>query len=346
MSADGRFNSDASAINFEAKLAIPNLEFGLEASGEHDLAQSSGQAEIYLQPIEFGLGSLQPVDLAPSLADALSDVSGTVWGNATTEWGSGQIHSRFEFFASDLNAASDLASIERLNAAITFREGGTPEGQLISMARINFGLELTDGLIQYQIHPDGIIEIESASWKFAGGELRTMGRIDPGSSDQEISLQVKGTEVAELIGLIDLKGLSGSGTLDGELPLFLSGGDVEIRNAVLRSRDGGIIRYQPDGAVTNLGAVNQQFSQTLKILENLHYDELEFKINGIASGAVLIEVHLKGVNPDYMDGQAVVFNLSLDEQQLPALLQASRFSYRVPNTIQEKFDASNDSRRE
>ena len=48
------------------------------------------------------------------------------------------------------------ANLERVNAAIHI-DGpspvSTPPGQLLSMARLDFGLELTDGLIAFRLRP-------------------------------------------------------------------------------------------------------------------------------------------------------------------------------------------------
>ncbi|HIF97099.1 MAG TPA: hypothetical protein EYQ54_08760 [Myxococcales bacterium] len=339
LSAEVDFKSGAEAIDFKAALTTPNRELTITASGRHNLAESVGQAEIQLLPIEFAPGNLQPEELFPILAGAMSEVSGKVWINSSGVWGSDQSYHQLEAFVSDFTATSELASIVQLNGAFSYRDHGIPQDQLISMDLLNFGIELKDGLIQYHVDPEGVVGIESASWKFAGGELRTQVRFDPGSSNQEITFQVEGIELAELTDLIALEGLSGFGKLDGKLPLFLSEEDIEIRGAVLRSREPGIIRYQAASSVASMEETFPQFSQTLEILKNLHYDELEVTINGIASGAVLIELHLAGKNPEYQDGRPVDFNLSLEEQSLPNLLRASRVTHQVPDAVQQKIDA-------
>jgi hypothetical protein len=138
---------------------------------------------------------------------------------------------------------------------------------------------------------------------------------------------------------VDLEGLSGSGTLEGELPIALVGGEIEIRNAVLRSSgEAGVIRYQPDSGTSNIAAADDHFATTLAVLRNFHYERLEIEINGSAAGTVVTQIHLAGVNPDYQDGHPIEFNLSVDAQ-LSDLLRKEMNAYQVPQQIEERLRA-------
>jgi hypothetical protein len=115
------------------------------------------------------------------------------------------------------------------------------------------------------------------------------------------------------------------------------GGEIEIRNAVLRSNgEAGVIRYRPDPGTANIAAADDQFATTLKVLENFHYERLEIEINGPALGEVAIQIHLAGVNPDYKDGYPVDFNLSVDSR-LSDLLRTGIRIYRLPEEIEKRL---------
>ena len=327
-------------VDFEMELATPNRELVIEISGSHEFAEARGQAGLDLHAIDFDPAQLQPSTLFPILSDHLTEVSGSIEMKGSVDWNADGMRGTIEVAASDLSATAALATLEHLNAIIELNEtGATLSDQTLSVGRLDFGLELTDGLIRFRVEPGGIVAIESASWKFAGGELTTAGEIDPRSENWETSLLAKGVDLTKLLELVNLDGLSGSGTLEGEFPIALVGGEIEIRNAVLRSSgEAGVIRYRPDPGTADIAAADDQFATTLAVLENFHYERLEIEINGPALGAVAVQIHLAGVNPDYQEGHPVDFKLSV-AARLADLLRDEMRIYRIPAEIEERLRA-------
>jgi hypothetical protein len=258
----------------------------------------------------------------------------------SVEWGADEMRGTAKVAVTDISATNESATFEGLNATIEFNETGvTSRDQIVSIDRLDVGLELTEGLIRYRVKPGWNVEIESTSWKFAGGELTTVGKIDSRAKHRQSSIHVKNVDLTEFVELVNLEGLSGSGRLKGELPIAFVGGEIEIRNAVLRSNgEPGVIRYRPDPGTANIAAADDQFATTLKVLENFHYEQLEIEINGPALGEVAIQIHLAGVNPDYKDGYPVDFNLSVNSR-LSDLLRTGLRIYRIPAEIEKRLGA-------
>lgn len=330
----------AAGVDFEMEIATPNRELVIEISGAHEFAEASGRARLTLHAIEFDPAQLQPATLFPILSDHLTEVSGSIEMEGSVDWNADGMRGSVEVAVSDLSATSALATFEHLNATVELNEtGATLPDQTLWIGRLDFGLELTDGLIHFRVKPGGIVAIESASWKFAGGELTTVGEIDPRSENWETSLLVKGVDLAKLIELVNLDGLSGSGTLEGEFPIARVGDEIEIRNAVLRSSgEAGVIRYRPDPGTADIAAADDQFATTLSVLENFHYERIEIEINGSALGEVAVQIHLAGVNPDYQEGHPVDFKLSV-AARLADLLRDEVRIYRIPAEIEERLRA-------
>jgi hypothetical protein len=340
LALNARFEPRDSSVDFAMELANPNRDLVIEIDGAHNLSDEAGRARLHLHAIDFDPGRLQPATLFPILSDLLTEASGSIETKGSVEWNADGVRGTVELAASDLSATSKLATVEHLNAIIELNEAGaTLLDQTVSVGRLDFGVELTDGLIRFGVKPGGIVAIKAASWKFAGGELTTAGEIDLRSKNQQTSLLVKGVDLTKLIELVDLEGLSGTGTLEGELPIALVGDEIEIRNAVLRSSgEAGVIRYRPDPGTSNIAAADPQFATTLTVLENFHYERLEIEINGSATGAVVIQLHLAGVNPDYQDGHPVEFNLSVDAR-LSDLLRTGMRIYQMPEKIEDRLRA-------
>jgi len=340
LALDAPFEPRDGSIGFEMEFANPGRELVSEISGAHNLSARSGRADIHLHAIDFEPGQLQPSTLFPSLSDLLTEASGSIEMKGSVRWDAKGMRGTVEVAARDVSATSELATVEHLNAILELNEkGATSLDQTVSVGRLDFGLELTDGLIRYQLKPGGSVAIKSASWKFAGGELATSGEIDPQSENLATALLIQGVDLARLFELVNLDGLSGSGTLDGELPIALVGNEIEIRNAVLRSSDeAGVIRYRPDPGTSNIAAADGQFATALNVLENFHYERLAIEINGSATQTVVIQIHLAGANPDYQGGHPIEFNLSVDAR-LSDLLRTGMRIYRMPEKIEKRLKA-------
>jgi hypothetical protein len=340
LALDAQFEPRDDGVGFEMELANPDRELVVEISGVHELAGAMGRASLHLHAIDFNLGRLQPATLFPIVSNLLKEASGSIEMKGSAEWGAQGLRLIAEIAVTDISATSEIATVEHLNAVIELNEkGATLMDQTVSVGRLEFGLELTDGLIHYRMRSGRPSVIKSAAWKFAGGQLTTADEINLQDENPEASLLVKDVDLTRLFELVNLEGLSGSGTLEGELPLAFVGDEIQIRNAVLRSSgEAGIVQYRPDPGASNIAAADSDFATTLKVLENFHYDRLEIEIDGSATGAVVVQIHLAGVNPDYRDGHPVEFNLSVDAR-LSDLLRTGMRIYQMPEKIEERLRA-------
>jgi hypothetical protein len=340
MTISARFAPNDDGVDFEIELVNPSRDLVIDIDGAQEFAGATGRADLHLHAIDFNPNGLQPVTLFPILSDLLTKASGSIESKGSVQWNTDGMRGTIEVAASDVSATSALAKVEHLNAIIELNEtGATLPNQILSVGRLDFGLELTDGLIRYGVKPGGVVAIKEASWKFAGGEFVTSGEIDPRSKNQKTSLLVKGVDLTELLELVNLEGLSGSGTLEGELPIALVGDEIEIRNAVLHSGgEAGVIQYRADPGATNIAAADPQFATTLTVLENFHYERIEIEINGSATQTVVIQIHLAGSNPDYQGGHPVEFNLSVDAR-LSDLLRTGMRVYQMPKKVEDRLRA-------
>lgn len=335
------FFPSGGGLAFEGALTGLDGRLTLQLDGLHDPARGAGRADLELSPLEFGAGELGPGDLLPRLADLLQSADGTVEASGEISWSGGEVTGFMDIGAVDLTLQTRAALIDRLNAAVRI-EGPwplrIPSGQLLSMARLDFGLELTNGLVRYALRDDGVVVIDAAEWEFAGGSLRSDGEFDLGAEEQQMTLTVRDVDLAELLELVNLDGLSGTGRLNGEIPLSLGHGSIEIRNAVLETPSGGgWIRYQPVGEATAVASgAGMAFGDLLEALRSFRYDQLRLTVNGDAQGSVVVALSLQGANPEHRDAQPYEFNLNVDGR-LADLVRQSGAAYRIPAQIEEQL---------
>jgi hypothetical protein len=337
----GSFDLLGSAAEFRLELTDAGEDLIVEASGSADPATRSARAEFHLHPLSFEEGGLQPEALFPLLEGQLEDARGSVEASGTATWDGARAAAEIDLALREIGFASQAADFSRVNG--TIRLGGpfppfTPPGQLISVAVIDNGFQLTDGLVEFQLRPDGLLDVREAEWRWAGGVLRTEGRFDPMADSQQFVLEVEGVELEELLALVDLEGLEGSGTLEGEIPIFRSGEVVEIRDAELRGGpEGGTIRYRPDPTVRALATREQGMDLLFGALEDFRYDALRLTVDGDARGDVNLSVHLGGSNPNFKGGRRVEPTVNV-EARLADVLSSGLFAYRLPEVIVKKLE--------
>ncbi len=340
---------NASLVEVDASVGAP-IEFDLEMAdaernvviaiaGKHESKLGVGHASVRLQPFAFCPGGAELTSVLPILRGMVSGAQGSIEAKGTLAWAPEGARGKVDIALRDVNAKTEAFEIEHLNAAVSLLESGTPPGQLLSIGRIGFGLELTGGEVLFQILPAGQILLESAVWAFAGGELSTTGQLDPFAAQQALVFDVGGVDLAALLELVALEGLSGTGILEGRLPLYRNGAQIEIRDAELHSElDGGTIQYQPEPGAASLGASDEQIGVLLQILEDFHFTHLSLAINGDAAAEVVVAISLEGSNPGYQGGQLVHFNLSVDSR-LSDLITKGDAAYQIPHLIEERFRA-------
>jgi hypothetical protein len=341
LALEATFAPEAEAIVFDASLVDTSRRVVLRLEGAHDLVKGAGSGDLHLEPVRFEEGDLQPRDLFPDLAWRLASVAGTLEADAEIAWGSGGATGFVDVGVRDLSFTTGAAVLDRLNA--TLRVDGpwpprVPSAQLVSMARVDFGLELTNGLVSYTVEENGVVELESAEWRFAGGVIRTAGTIDLFARERELLLAVDDVDLGRLLELVNLDGLSGTGRIGGRLPIVQRPDVIEIREAVLTSTvEGGWIRYRPAGGAAALPAAGEPaLGDLFAALRNFRYERLTLRVNGDANGPVVVNISLLGANPDYRDGQPYDFNLNVDGR-LGDLIRRGSAAYKIPERIEERL---------
>jgi hypothetical protein len=335
----GKLEPRDSALAFDLRATEDRHQVVLNARGTFDPETRSGEAQLAMPRIRFAKGGLQPAQLAPQLAGRLGSVVGSLEATGRARFAAGQTQLTLDVAGRDLGFETSVARVAGLNGTLRF-EGpsplSTPPGQLVSIARIGFGLDLTNGLIAGQLRPDGSVAIESAEWQILGGRVRTAGRIDPQATQQAFVLEAEALDLAQLLARIDLEGLSGEGRLDGSLPIARRGASLAIDHAVFRARPGGRLRYRPAADAASQRRRGASLDILLGAFENLALEKLEIELDGDANGKLQIALHVVGTNPTYQNGRPIHYNLSV-ESRLADLLRESATASGLPPVIEERL---------
>jgi hypothetical protein len=337
----GTLRPGTDALAFDASLERPGGALKLMLRGRHALASGRGEARVELGQLVFAPGKLQPGALAPVSAGLLEDVAGTLALDGTIGWGAGpEVTADLALLLEDLAFTAGPARFSEVNGVVTFDRLWpltTPPGQLLAIGLLDLGLPLTSGQVAFQRLPDGALAVERLRWDLAGGTVGAAPfRVGSVASDIILSLSAEGLDLARLLALTRLDGLSGEGTIGGTLPVRISGAEAVIEGGELKSAGPGWLRYRSDAVPAALQAGGANVSLLLQALENFRYEALRITLDGRTDAEMDIGLHVKGANPDLYGGHPIELNLDL-EGELANILRSGLASYQIPDRIREQM---------
>lgn len=263
----------------------------------HNLSNTAGEAVLSVPNLNFTSQGLQPAHLTNLALGVVADVNGSVQGQGRFVWNANGVTSTGQFTTSAMNLAAAFGPVQGISGTIHFSDLialATPTGQEARVASINPGVEVTNGILRYQLLPNQRIKIESGYWPFAGGELRlrpTM--LDFGTdTDRHLTFDVDGADAALFLQRYEFDNITATGVFDGTLPTRFNAEGGMLENGVLRSRAGGSLAYVGELSNRDLGMMaNLAFGA----LKSLKYNALELQMNGKIDGEMLTRVSFSGL---------------------------------------------------
>jgi hypothetical protein len=342
----GHVGGAAKALRFDVTLEGAEGRLRASLSGEADLLARDAQAKLRIEPLAFAPDGLQPATLVPALEafldrGAISQVDGRIEARGELRLRAGDPALRLDVTLHDLGFESRLGNVSGASGTVALRgpPWRTPEGQQLRVARLDVGVPLTDGALEFTLRAQRALAVERTSWGFAGGALSAEDfALELGAPRTEVRMQARDLALGELLALVSLEGLEGNGRIDGELPFVREGGVWRVEGAVLRAEPGGgTIRYRPAPKIAAYASSRpNDLGLAVTALSDFRYDELEAKVDGEVQGELLVSLHLRGANPAVHGGHPIELNLSLDAE-VADVVRSGRAAYRVPKGLEKRL---------
>lgn len=296
---DVRLTLEGGRINATATLREPRSNQRVsKVTVRHDLSRGNGDAVLDVDQLRFGQ-SLQPEAVTPLTLGMIANVFGTVNGQGRIRWADGNVTSDGEFRTDGVNFAAAFGPVTGLKGAIRFTDllgMVTAPDQTVTIAEINPGVAVTDGVIHYRILPDMKLAVSDGAWPFAGGTLT----LEPSVLDmgqpvaRQLTFRITGLEAAAFVQQLDFKNISVTGKFDGVLPIIFDSKGGRIENGMLSVRPGGgTLSYVGDVTNANLGRMARIAFDALK---SMRYDRLTIDLNGSLDGEIVSQVRFDGTN--------------------------------------------------
>jgi len=158
-------------------------------------------------------------------------------------------------------------------------------------------------------------------------------RINFNEDEQYLLFNAESLDLAQIIELQQLEGLTASGRLNGTIPVIITPKGMKIIGGKIVAQDpGGYIRYIPAMGTAEAGKSVPGSELVLKILEDLYYDSLKVDVDYDEDGLLRMKLAIKGKSPQVDANRPIHFNLEL-EQNLLTLLKGLRYVEGINNDI-------------
>ncbi|MNM89837.1 hypothetical protein D3C81_1020750 [compost metagenome] len=149
-----------------------------------------------------------------------------------------------------------------------------------------------------------------------------------------MTLHLEGVRLEEILRAYPAEGLSGTGVLDGELPMRVDRSGVRISGGTIAARGPGVLQFRSE-KIRALGRSNPGMQLVASTLDDFRYDQLSSRVDYDEAGRLVLALTLRGRNPAVEQGRPVNLNVNLEEN-LPALLTSLQLSDRVSETIRRR----------
>ncbi len=146
-----------------------------------------------------------------------------------------------------------------------------------------------------------------------------------------------GLDLAKLLAVYPVQGLSGSGLIDGRLPLRWADGKISLANGQLAARPtGGLIKVE-SATATAMTRRNPALKLILDALSNFHYHTLSANVTYHDDGTMILNLRIAGSNPALEQGRPILLEISIEEN-IPALLAALQLDNQISDTIRRRIE--------
>ncbi|WP_454256537.1 intermembrane phospholipid transport protein YdbH family protein [Pseudomonas sp. Marseille-Q8238] len=226
----------------------------------------------------------------------------------------------------DLALRGQALTLDVPDLQIQLANPGLPIGPLQFQGRYSAKLDRPQaGQLQWQKAQAGL---------FNGQAWLAPGQLDLSRPSQQVPLQLKGVQLAEVFRVYPAEGLAGRGTLDGELPLLIDAKGVRVEHGSLAAREPGYLQFRSQ-KIQALGRSNPSMQLVVDALDDFHYQVLDSAVSYDEQGKLTLALRLQGRNPDLEKGRPINLNVNLEED-IPALLTSLQLTDKVSETIRQR----------
>ncbi|CUQ67572.1 YdbH domain-containing protein [Candidatus Nitrospira inopinata] len=353
-----RFLANQAGIKADLHIETPFQDRLVFAEIDQPLMTGEGMLHATIGPVDFDGTEHKLGNLVTKMPWPLEFVEGRMTSTLDVLWVGGWGDRREEFrvmsgsgtvVAEKLSGRYEDYVFKNANTMVTIRAGGpnsavTVEPAQVSVASIRSGVEITNcsariGGAWRLAHASPTLELSNVRCEAFGGSITSDGWVvDHTRSQYQMTVSLHDLDLAKILNIEPNRGLQGTGTLNGTLPIVINPSGITIKDGLLiSSPPGGIISYTAsEDSLKSFAETNAELHLVAQALSNFHYTVLRSGVDYAENGTLLLTARLEGKNPDLKTVPPIHFNLTVQEH-IPSLLKSLRVVEELERTVERKF---------
>jgi hypothetical protein len=314
---------------FEATLTA-HQRYGplkVDAAVKHNLMTAAGRLDFTVPRLAFGGKDPALDDTFPITTGWFTAAKGAAAASGHLLWDKDLRSGRMAVEIDKLSIATEDLRLADLTGTVNFIELlplSMPPRQRLEGTVASGELGPWPMTVEFQLREDGKIDVQDLDIAMAGGVVRTRALIDPAAQNAaDGSVQVRAIDLHELLEVIGVDGLNGSGRITGTIPVRFRDGQVSVADGLLRAEGPGVLRYTGTELQEQLATRTDTVGTVAQVLSDFHYKKLSIEMNKAAEGTGVIMLRMDGANPQILEGHPFAFNISIesDFHKLGAIAQ-------------------------
>lgn len=336
---DAQISRQDDALILKGSLASPDGAVRIPLQARTLATEARGNVALGPATLAFRPGALQPAALGSAFAmvtqaEGAIEISGALaFAPEKPLHGSASVGFRTLTVETADGIIEGLSGDVRLDELLPPETAGT---QTLSAARIMTGVPLEAPSLRFRLEPTEAgtaVEIERAQGELAKGVVSIDGaRFDATASTHAFGIAIKDLSLERLLDDYAMEGMTGTGMLNGVIPVTVSAAGLAIESAIVQADGGGVLKVAWGSSRDAMVQQGESVALMVQTLEDFHYSTLRAAIDRPADGSLSIKVAMEGRNPAVKNGHPFRFNISFGGD-LESILAAVREGRRLGSSL-------------
>lgn len=346
-----QFEKKQTASSLHAELSVPEAGGDFRVQWQSRAAGANQQLTVQTPKALQLNATTSPLQLLAKPPAALADLQ-VEQGQLRTElhlnWGKSPFTARITVDLRDgtaIYSGMTFSGIKLQQQLQVLPQLRSSKSGTVAVATIKSPIPLNNLTARLQLLPPGkkgtapSLVIQDGSVRIFDGKVQTNNcRYDSGRSSNTCTFTLHDLDIAKILALHQVDGLSVSGRINGSIPLNLDKTGFSVTEGSLRnSGAGGMVQYQPSSKALKSSPYSEY---VLKALEEYHYHSLDASLSYQPDGTLVAGLQLEGRSPKLETDRPVHLNLRA-EQNLLSLLKSLQYSQGLTSElnrrVQERF---------
>lgn len=298
-SLEGQISLNSEGAEFSTHIAsIFNPDLQIKCGGTLTMDRH-GKVTCHLPKTYVDSTTFPPFFHRPSKFSLFGDLSAEAALSFSDRITGGNLHLQFNDGTMNISE-NRLSSIDMEITLPDLPLLQSKPSQLCTVGLIQLGnIKFSDAKIHFRVEDAQSIFIEKSSFAWCDGKVES-GSLQLSTTAQEVAttLYCDRLKFTTLLSQFGIEDTEGEGTLNGRLPILISGNNIEFDDGFLFSTpgDGGIVRFNNTAQLRHgIGTIDQTpyLDYSMQALENFSYNWTKLTFNSQESD-LLIKMQIDG----------------------------------------------------